>query len=40
MSEWKVGWQGLRKLKREVEGELDKNGRRAQRWAGREYGCV
>ena len=24
----------------EVEGELDKCGRRGQRWAGREYGCV
>ena len=23
VSAWKVGWQGLRKLKREVEGELD-----------------
>ena len=31
MSEWKVGWQGLRKLKGEVEGELDKCGRRGQR---------
>ena len=40
MSAWKVGWQGLRKLKREVEGELDECGRRGQRWAGREYGCV
>ena len=24
----------------EVEGELDKCGRRGQKWAGREYGCV
>ena len=42
MSAWKVGWQGLWKLKREVEGELDECGRRGQSWAGREYeyGCV
>ena len=40
VSEWKEGLQGLRKLKGEVEGELDECGRQGQGWAGREYGCV